>query len=127
MTFLVTDEQVLDEGFLELINNILTTGIVPAIFEKGEKNQIIDAYKPLASKLNLPETKDTAYNLFVQRIRENLHMIISMSPSGDNLRNRCRNFPGLISSTTSSLNGQEKLFYKFLNFYSLLIIMLNKN
>jgi dynein heavy chain len=100
VTFLFTDEQVLDEGFLELINNILTTGIVPAIFEKGEKNQIIDAYKPLATKLNLPETKDTAYNLFVQRIRENLHMIISMSPSGDNLRNRCRNFPGLISSTT---------------------------
>ena len=100
ITFLFTDEQVLDEGFLELINNILTTGIVPAIFEKGEKNQIIDAYKPLAFKLNLPETKDTAYNLFVQRVRENLHMVISMSPSGDNLRNRCRNFPGLISNTT---------------------------
>ena len=27
-------------------------------------------------------------------------MVISMSPSGDNLRNRCRNFPGLISNTT---------------------------
>ncbi len=52
VTFVFTDEQVLDEGFLELINNILTTGIVPAIFKKGEKNQIIDAYKPLANKLN---------------------------------------------------------------------------
>ena len=100
ITFLFTDEQVLDEGFLELINNILTTGIVPAIFEKAEKNQIIDDYKPLAVKLNLPETKDTAYGLYVNRIRENLHLVISMSPSGDNLRNRCRNFPGLISSTT---------------------------
>ena len=100
ITFLFTDEQVLDEGFLELINNILTTGIVPAIFEKAEKNQIIDDYKPLAVKLNLPETKDTAYGLYVNRIKENLHLVISMSPSGDNLRNRCRNFPGLISSTT---------------------------
>ena len=100
ITFLFTDEQVLDEGFLELINNILTTGIVPAIFEKSEKGTIIDAYKPLAAKLNLPETKDAAYGLYVNRIRENLHLVISMSPSGDNLRNRCRNFPGLISSTT---------------------------
>ena len=100
ITFLFTDEQVLDEGFLELINNILTTGIVPALFEKGEKMQIIDAYKPLALQLNLPETKDVAYGLYVNRVRENLHMVISMSPSGDNLRNRCRNFPGLISSTT---------------------------
>ena len=74
ITFLFTDEQVLDEGFLELINNILTTGIVPAIFEKAEKNQIIDEYKPLAVKLNLPETKDTAYGLYVNRIKDNLHL-----------------------------------------------------
>ena len=100
ITFLFTDEQILDEGFLELINNILTTGMVPALFEKPEKMQIIDAYKPLAIQLGLPESKDVAYGLYVNRIRENLHMVISMSPSGDNLRNRCRNFPGLISSTT---------------------------
>jgi len=87
-------EQVLDEGFLELINNILTTGIVIDIFEKAEKkNQIIDDYKHLAVKLNLSEKKETAYGLYVNRIKENLHLVISMSPLGDNLRNSCRNFP----------------------------------
>ncbi|MCQ2815655.1 MAG: hypothetical protein MJ252_00165 [archaeon] len=100
ITFLFTDEQILDEGFLELINNILTTGIVPAIFEKGDKNNIIELYKPLAQKKGLGDSKDVAYNLYVSKVRENLHMVLSMSPSGDNLRKRCRNFPGLISSTT---------------------------
>ena len=78
ITFLFTDEQILDEGFLELINNILTTGMVPALFEKPEKMQIIDAYKPLAIQLGLPESKDVAYGLYVNRVRENLHMVISM-------------------------------------------------
>lgn len=100
VVFLFTDEQVLDEGFMELINNILTTGIVPAIFEKADKDAIIEKWKSEASRLNLPETKDVAYNLFVNKVKENLHMIIAMSPSGDKLRNRCRNFPGLISNTT---------------------------
>jgi len=100
ISFLFTDEHVLDEGFMELINNILTTGIVPAIFEKTDKDAIIEKWKAEASKNHLPETKDIAYSLYVNKIRQNLHMIIAMSPSGDKLRNRCRNFPGLISSTT---------------------------
>jgi len=35
----------------------------------------------------------------VTRCRENLHIILAMSPAGDTLRVRCRNFPGLISNT----------------------------
>lgn len=100
ISFLFTDEHVLDEGFMELINNILTTGIVPAIFEKSDKDAIIEKWKSEASKNMLPETKDVAYSLYVNKIKQNLHMIIAMSPSGDKLRNRCRNFPGLISNTT---------------------------
>jgi dynein heavy chain len=100
VVFLFTDEQVLNESFMELINNILTTGIVPAIFEKGDKENIIEAWKNEASRLDLPETKDVAYNLFVNKIRANLHMILAMSPSGNKLRIRSRDFPGLVSNTT---------------------------
>ena len=57
ITFLFTDERVLDEDFLDLINNILTTGIPPAILEKAERIQIIDDYKPLAIKLNYQKPK----------------------------------------------------------------------
>ena len=35
-TFLFTDAHVVEEGFLESINNILNTGAVPALFEKEE-------------------------------------------------------------------------------------------
>ena len=33
-TFLFTDAHVIEEGFLELINNMLTIGIVPALFDE---------------------------------------------------------------------------------------------
>jgi len=37
-TFLFTDSHVVEEGFLELINNMLTIGMVPALFdEEGKK------------------------------------------------------------------------------------------
>jgi dynein heavy chain len=35
--FLFTDNHVVEEGFLELINNMLTTGMVPALFSDDEK------------------------------------------------------------------------------------------
>lgn len=37
-TFLFTDAHVVEEGFLELINNMLTIGMVPALFPEEEKD-----------------------------------------------------------------------------------------
>ncbi len=44
---------------------------------------------------------DTSANLwkfYVNKCRNNLHLVLAMSPSGDKLRLRCRSFPGLISN-----------------------------
>ena len=38
--FLFTDAHVLEEGFLELINNMLTIGMVPALFDEEGKNSM---------------------------------------------------------------------------------------
>lgn len=40
--------QIAEEGFLEFINNILTIGIVPALFTDEEKDTIIVNYKDAA-------------------------------------------------------------------------------
>ena len=41
MVFLFTDAHVAQEGFLELINNMLTSGMVPALFPDDEKEALI--------------------------------------------------------------------------------------
>jgi dynein heavy chain len=40
-TFMFTDSHVAEEGFLELINNILTIGMVPALFPEEEKDGLM--------------------------------------------------------------------------------------
>ena len=40
------------------------------------------------------------YNFFVERIRRNLHVVLTMSPIGDAFRNRLRMFPSLINCCT---------------------------
>lgn len=42
--FLFTDAHVADEGFLELINNMLTSGMVPALYDDSEKDGLINRW-----------------------------------------------------------------------------------
>jgi len=98
-TFLFTDSHVAEEGFLELVNNILTIGMVPGLFPEEEKDGLMAPVDDEIRKQKLPETKEFRWAYFVNKCRENLHIILAMSPAGDTLRIRCRNFPGLISNT----------------------------
>ena len=40
------------------------------------------------------------YNFFIERVRQNLHVVLTMSPIGDAFRNRLRMFPSLINCCT---------------------------
>jgi len=98
-TFMFTDAHVAEEGFLELINNVLTVGMVPALFPEEEKENLISPLDKEMRQKKLPETKEFRWNYFVNRARENLHIMLCMSPAGDTLKLRCRSFPGLISNS----------------------------
>ena len=55
--FLFTDSHVKNESFLEAINNMLTIGIVPAIFSEEEnRNEMINTIGPMAKKNNILDT-----------------------------------------------------------------------
>ncbi len=58
MVFLFTDSHVMEEGFLELINNMLTIGMVPALFDDDGKKQMTDLVRDEAKKRGMGETKD---------------------------------------------------------------------
>lgn len=98
-TFLFTDSHVASESFLELINNILTIGMVPALFADDEKEGVAQPLDDEIKRNKLPDTKEFKWPYFIDRCRENLHIVLAMSPAGDSLRVRCRNFPGLVSNT----------------------------
>ena len=44
-------------------------------------------------------TKESCWSYYVQKCRNNLHVVLAMSPVGETLRTRCRNFPGMVNNT----------------------------
>jgi len=95
--FLLTDNQITQERFLEDINNILNSGEVPNLFNKEEQEKIEQDLRPVA---DAQKVTDSAYNFFIERVRDNLHIVLCMSPVGDALRTRMRMFPSLVNCCT---------------------------
>ncbi|XP_059163826.1 dynein axonemal heavy chain 12-like isoform X1 [Physella acuta] len=100
--FLITDTQIKQESFLEDIDSLLNTGEVPNLFATDEKAEIMEAVRPVAQagNKNADFSPLALFAFFVNRCRENLHIIIAFSPIGDAFRNRLRQFPSLINCCT---------------------------
>ncbi|KAM4746443.1 dynein axonemal heavy chain 10 [Anableps anableps] len=99
IVFLFTDAHVAEEGFLELINNMLTSGIVPALFPDDEKESVLNQLREEALKMGSGPSKESVWQYFISKSANNLHIVLCMSPAGETLRTRCRNFPGLMNNT----------------------------
>ena len=100
VVFMFSDNDVVDELFLEDVNNILSSGEVPNIYTNDEMKDIRENMKKPAKALKRPETPDSLYSLFIERVRQNLHVCFCISPVGSKFRDYCRVYPGLINNTT---------------------------
>lgn len=99
--FLITDSQIKDERFLEDIDSLLNTGEVPNLFAPDEKGEIMEAVagpaQAAAEDKNAEFSPLALFAFFVNRCRDNLHVVIAFSPIGDAFRSRIRKFPSLIN------------------------------
>jgi len=91
-----------EDQFLEYVNAILTTGEVAGLFPKDERDMMVSDLRGPARKENpdFVDTPDNLYKYFIDRIRDNLHIVLCFSPANDKFAERARRFPGLISCTT---------------------------
>ncbi|XP_075336554.1 dynein axonemal heavy chain 7 [Odontesthes bonariensis] len=102
--FLFTDTQIKMESFLEDIGNLLNTGEVPNLFAVDEKQEICERMRVLDRQRERDKQTDgsplSLFNMFLERCRTQLHVVLAMSPIGDAFRNRLRRFPALINCCT---------------------------
>ncbi|KAH9277041.1 hypothetical protein BASA83_000559 [Batrachochytrium salamandrivorans] len=98
--FLLSDTQIKQETFLGDINSILNSGEVPNLFENDEREKILGELRPMAREKGLSEDRDSVYQLFISRVRDNLHIVFGTSPVGNTFRTRCRMFPSLVNCCT---------------------------
>lgn len=82
-TFIMTDTQIVDETFLEDINNILNTGEITKLYDDDDEKLIQEDVAKICKQMGRPEAKDVIYATYVERVRDNFHIILCMSPVGD--------------------------------------------
>ncbi|XP_043498185.1 dynein axonemal heavy chain 7-like isoform X3 [Polistes fuscatus] len=103
-TFIFNDFQIKEESFLEDISNMLNSGEVPNIFNNEEKAEICEKMRQIDRQRDRALQTDGSlvalFNLFVQIARDQLHIVVAMSPIGDGFRNRIRKFPALVNCCT---------------------------
>lgn len=119
VTFLFSDAQIVQESFLEDINNVLNTGEVPNLYASDEVEKIVGMVRPIAQQAG-KVTREDILQHYVTLVRENLHVVLAMSPIGAGFRNRCRMFPSLVNCCTidwfnawpeDALNSVAKRFF----------------
>lgn len=85
-----TDNDVKDEIFLERINNLLTTGEIPALFPKEDVEDIINSMRDVWKRENPRKdaSNDQLWAYFNKRARDHLHIVLCFSPANAKFRSR---------------------------------------
>ena len=95
ITFLLTDTHVVDESFLEDVNNLINTGEILLDRELMEKLK-----KETEAEMAKLKINEDPVEFFVKRVKDKVHVMLAMSPVGDSLRTRVRNFPTFVNCCT---------------------------
>ncbi len=99
--FIFSDNDVVHESFLEDVNNQLSSGSVPNLYAADELAKVREeARKPYKQAGGTLDTPDAIQEFFFNRVKDNLHIAICMSPIGQAFRDYCRMYPALINNTT---------------------------
>ncbi|CAF4402891.1 unnamed protein product [Rotaria socialis] len=102
IAFIFSDQDIKDESFLEYINNVLSSGVVPGMFARDEMDEICQELVPIMKKQypRRPPTNENLFDYFLSRVRQNLHVALCFSPVGEKFRKRSLQFPGLVANCT---------------------------
>jgi len=73
---------------------------VPGMFAADEKDAIVADVREWVASRGLNASREGCWAAFIDRVRDNLHIVLALSPVGDAFRARCREFPSLINCTT---------------------------
>jgi len=99
--FIFSDNDVVQESFLEDVNNQLSAGTVPNLYLPDEIAKVREeCRKPYKLAGGTIDTPDAMNEFFFNRVKDNLHVAICMSPIGQAFRDYCRQYPALINNTT---------------------------
>lgn len=98
LAFILDESNVLDSGFLERMNTLLANGEVPGLFEGDEYAALMTQCKEGAQREGLMlDSNDELYKWFTGQVMRNLHVVFTMNPSSEGLKDRAATSPALFN------------------------------
>ena len=98
--FLLCDTQIFDELMLEDMNNVLNSGDIPNIYKDEDIKQIKDVVHQEVMELGLIDNINNNMSVYLKRVQSKIHIILAMSPVGEQFNTRLRMFPSLVNCCT---------------------------
>jgi len=98
--FMFNDTQIFNEMVLEDISSILNQGEIPNLFGVEDKAKITEDLNIHFNRETESMSTNQKFAFFTKICKNNLHMICTLSPVGDEYRKRMRTFPSLINCST---------------------------
>uniref|UniRef100_A0A1I8II96 Dynein heavy chain, cytoplasmic n=1 Tax=Macrostomum lignano TaxID=282301 RepID=A0A1I8II96_9PLAT len=110
VTFIMDESNVKDSSFLERMNTLLANGEVPGLFEGDEFQTLMTQCKEGAARDGLMlDSHEELYRWFTQQICRNLHVVFTMNPSSDGLKDRASTSPALFNRCVLNWFGDWSL------------------
>jgi dynein heavy chain 1, cytosolic len=98
IAFILDESNVLESGFLERMNTLLANGEVPGLFEGDEYTTLMTQCKEGAQREGMMlDTHDELYKWFTGQVMRNLHVVFTMNPSSEGLKDRAATSPALFN------------------------------
>ena len=92
------ESNVLDSSFLERMNTLLANGEVPGLFEGDEMTTLMTQCKEGAQRQgNMLDSAEELYKWFTTQVTTNLHVVFTMNPSSEGLKDRAATSPALFN------------------------------
>jgi dynein heavy chain len=97
--FILTDSQVVDDGILVMINDVLSSGNVNDLLSKEDRDTCTNSVRGRAKEAGILDTPQNLWQFFIDDVRDRLHLVLCFSPS-DTFRSWARKFPALVSCSS---------------------------
>ncbi|EDV24404.1 uncharacterized protein TRIADDRAFT_24890 [Trichoplax adhaerens] len=98
IVFILDESNVLDSGFLERMNTLLANGEVPGLFEGDEHTTLMTQCKEGSQRDgHMLDSNEELYKWFTNQVCRNLHVVFTMNPSEDGLKDRAATSPALFN------------------------------
>lgn len=89
-SLLITDKELKTDAFSDSLNSLLCSGQIPGLLDSESSGLLLQELQPVAESAGVSPHPDSLQELFLSRVKENLHVILCVSPIGSKIRDYCR-------------------------------------